>query len=39
MGCDGGALGAPPWVALLLMLSRGQGMKWNDLSSHDPLLS
>jgi hypothetical protein len=34
-GCGGGALGAPLWVALLSMLSKGQGMDWNDLSSSD----
>jgi hypothetical protein len=27
MGCGGGALGAPWWVALLSVLSGGQGME------------
>ena len=31
MGYGGGGLGAPLWVALLSMLSRGQGMEWNDI--------
>ena len=31
MGCGGGALGAPLWVALLSMLSRGQGMEWSGM--------
>jgi hypothetical protein len=31
MGCGGGALGAPLWVALLLMLSRGQRMEWSGM--------
>jgi hypothetical protein len=35
MGCGGGALSTPLWVALLLVLSRGQGMEWNDLSFGD----
>jgi hypothetical protein len=34
-GCGGGALGAPLWVALLSVLSKGQGIEWNDLSSSD----
>jgi hypothetical protein len=34
MGCSGGALGAPLWVALLSVLSRSQwNEEWNDLSS------
>jgi hypothetical protein len=37
MGCGGGAIDAPPWVALLSMLSRGQGMEWNDLFGPPPL--
>jgi hypothetical protein len=37
MGYGGGALGAPPWVALLSVLSRGQGIEWNDLSGDLPL--
>jgi hypothetical protein len=30
-GYDGGALGAPLWVALLSVLSRGQRMEWSGM--------
>jgi hypothetical protein len=31
MGYGGGALGSPLWVALLSVLSGGQGMEWNGM--------
>ena len=31
MGCGGEALGGPRWVALLLVLSGGQGMEWSGI--------
>jgi hypothetical protein len=31
MGCGGGALGAPLWVALLMLRSGDQRMEWNGM--------
>ena len=38
MGCGREALGGPRWVALLSVLSGGQGMEWSDMSGDLPLL-